>query len=88
MRLIITELRPVSLKNKKSIICSDVVVNEEVRRQIQAAYDELLTLIKKRKLQCFGFWFSKISTGHSERKKEELLCEQLQQPVLCYKPDC
>ena len=33
------------------------ITNEEVRRKIQAAigeYDELLTLVKKRKLRCFG----------------------------------
>ena len=36
----------------------DHVTNEEVRRKIQAAigeYDELLTLIKKRKLRWFGY---------------------------------
>ena len=36
----------------------DHVMNEEVRRKIQAAigeYDELLTLIKKRKLRWFGY---------------------------------
>ena len=35
----------------------DHVTNEEVRRKIQAAigeYDELLTLVKKRKLTWFG----------------------------------
>ena len=35
----------------------DHVTNEEVRRKIQAAigeYDELLTLVKKRKLRWFG----------------------------------
>ena len=35
----------------------DHVINEEVRRKIQAAigeYDELLTLVKKRKLRWFG----------------------------------
>ena len=34
----------------------DQVTNEEVRRKIQTAigeYDELLTLVKKRKLRCF-----------------------------------
>ena len=56
----------------------DHVTNEEVCRKIQAAigeYDELLTLVKKRKLRWFGhvkdFWFSKDNpTGHSERKKK------------------
>ena len=36
---------------------ADHVTNEEVRRKIQAAigeYDELLTLVKKRKLRWFG----------------------------------
>ena len=38
-------------------LCKDHVTNEEVRRKIQAAigeYDELLTLVKKRKLRWFG----------------------------------
>ena len=40
-----------------NISYKDHVTNEEVRRKIQAAigeYDELLTLIKKRKLRWFG----------------------------------
>ena len=40
-----------------NISYKDHVTNEEVRRQIQAAigeYDELLTLVKKRKLRWFG----------------------------------
>ena len=40
-----------------NISCKDHVTNEEVRRKIQAAigeYDELLTLVKKRKLRWFG----------------------------------
>ena len=40
-----------------NILYKDHVTNEEVRRKIQAAigeYDELLTLIKKRKLRWFG----------------------------------
>ena len=35
----------------------DHVTNEEVRRKIQAAigeYEELLTLVKKRRLRCFA----------------------------------
>ena len=39
------------------LIYKDHVTNEEVRRKIQAAigkYDELLTLVKKRKLRWFG----------------------------------
>ena len=59
--------------------------NEEVRRKIQAAigeYDELLTLVKKRKLRWFWpclkvFWFSKDNpTGHSERKKKKRQIEK------------
>ena len=40
-----------------NISYKDNVTNEEVRRKIQAAigaYDELLTLVKKRKLKWFG----------------------------------
>ena len=40
-----------------NILYKDHVTNEEVRRQIQAAteeYDEVLTLVKKRKLRWFG----------------------------------
>ena len=61
-----------------NISYNDHVTNEEVRRKIQAAigeYDELLTLVKKRKLRWFGH-VSRSSglanpTGHSERKKKE-----------------
>ena len=58
----------------------DHVNNEEVRRTILAAigeYDELLTLVKKRKLRWFGHVsrFSGLAktvyTGHSERKKKK-----------------
>ena len=48
------------------------VTNEEVRRKIQAAIgecDELLTLVKKRKLRWFGHVSR--SSGHSERKKRQ-----------------
>ena len=38
-------------------------------------YDELLTMVKKRKLQWFGhvqrFWFNKESSGYSERKSKK-----------------
>ena len=40
-----------------NILYKDHVINEQVRRKIQAAigeYDELLTLVKKRKLRWFG----------------------------------
>ena len=40
-----------------NILYKDHVTNEEARRKIQAAigeYDELLTLVKKRKLRWFG----------------------------------
>ena len=64
----------------------DRVTNAEVRRKIHAAigeYDELLTLVKKRKLR----WFSHVSrssglakaiypTGHSERKKKKSQTEE------------
>ena len=61
----------------------DHVTNEEVRRKIQVAigeYDELLTLVKKRKLRwpCLKiFWSSNDnSTGHSERKKKKRQTER------------
>ena len=41
-----------------NIFYKDHVTNEEVRRKIQEAieeYDELLTLVKKRKLRWFGY---------------------------------
>ena len=41
-----------------NISYKDNVTNEEVRRKIQTAigeYDELLTLVKKRKLRWFGY---------------------------------
>ena len=62
-----------------NISYKDHITNEEVRRKIQAAigeYDELLTLVKKRKLRWFGH-VSRSSgladnlTGHSERKKKK-----------------
>ena len=67
-----------------NISYKDHVTNEEVRRKIQAAigeYDELLTLIKKRKLRCLAmflvFWFSKDNpTGHSERNKKKRQTEE------------
>ena len=61
------------------------VGNEEVRRKIQAAtgeYDELLTLVRKRKLRWFWprfkvFWFSKDNpTGHSESTKKKRQTEE------------
>ena len=64
----------------------DHVTNEEVRRKIQAAigeYDELLTLVKKRKLR----WFGHVSRSSdlaktilqgtvSERKKKKRQTEE------------
>ena len=61
-----------------NISYKDHVTNEEVHRKIQAAigeYDELLTLVKKRKMvwPCLKvLWFSKDNpTGQSERKKKK-----------------
>ena len=65
-----------------NISYKDHVTNEEVRRKIQAAigeYDELLNLVKKRKLRWFGHvsrssglaTFLDNPTGHSERKKKK-----------------
>ena len=61
------------------------VTNEEVCRKIKAAigvYDELQTLVKKRKLRWFGH-VSRSSglakdnpTGHSERKKKKRQTEE------------
>ena len=67
-----------------NISYKDHVTNEEVRRKIQAAigeYDELLTLVKKRKLRWFGHvsrssGLAKIPTGHSERKKNKRQIEE------------
>ena len=62
-----------------NISYKDHVSTEEVGRKIQAAigeYDELLTLVKKRKLRWFGHvtrssGLAKTPTGHSERKKKK-----------------
>ena len=63
----------------------DHVTNEEVRRKIQAAigeYEELLTLVKERKLRWFGHisrssGFRKDNhTGHRERKKKKRQTEE------------
>ena len=68
-----------------NISYKDHVTYDEVRRKIQAAngeYDELLTLVKKRKLRWFGHVsrssrFSKDNpTGHSERKKKKRQTEE------------
>ena len=68
-----------------SISYKDHITNEEVRRKIPAAigkYDELLTLVKKRKLRWFGHvsrssGFSKDNpTGHSERNKKKRQIEE------------
>ena len=64
-----------------NISYKDHVTNEVVRRKIQAAvgkYDELLTLVKKRKLRWFGHvprssGLAKtiLPTGHRKRKKKK-----------------
>ena len=63
-----------------NISFKDHVTNENVRRNIQATigkYDELLTLVKKRKLRMVCphlkvFWLSKDeSAEHSARKKNK-----------------
>ena len=61
-----------------NISYKDHVTNEDVRRKIKAAigeYDELLTLVKKRKLRWFGHasrssGLADNPTGHTERKKK------------------
>ena len=59
-----------------NISYKDHVTNKEVHRKIHSAiaeYDELLTLVKKRKLR----WFSKDNpTGHSERKNKKRQTEE------------
>ena len=65
-----------------NISYKDHVTNGDVRRKIQAAigeYDELMTLIKKRKLRGFvtGLLLSKDNpTGHSERNKKKRQAEE------------
>ena len=58
-----------------NIAYKDHVTNEEIRRKIQAAigkYDELLTLVKKRKPRFKVFWFSKDNlTRYNERKRKK-----------------
>ena len=52
-----TGFRDEILPGLLNILYKDHVTNEAVRRKIQAAigeYDELLTLVKKRKLRWFG----------------------------------
>ena len=66
-----------------NISYKDHVTNKEVRSKIQTAigeYDELLTLVKTRKLRWFGH-VSRSSglaktTGHSERKKKKRQTEE------------
>ena len=69
----------------EAISYKDLVSNEEVRRMIQTAigeYDELLTLVKKRKLRWFGHvsrssgLAKTISLGHSEREKKKRQAEE------------
>ena len=55
-----------------NISYKDHVTNEEVRRKIQAAigeYDELLTLVKKRKLRWFGHVSRSSGTVKGKRKR-------------------
>ena len=55
-----------------NISYKDHVSSEEIRRKIQAAigeYDDLLTLVKKRKLRWFDHVFSR-SSGWREKEKE------------------
>ena len=70
-----------------NILYKDHVTNEEVHGKIQAAigeYDELLTLVKKRKLRWFGH-VSRSSdlaktinpTRHNERKKKRQTEEEV-----------
>ena len=68
-----------------NISYKDHVINEEVRPKKQAAIgenDELLSLVKKRKLRWFGHvsrssGFSKDNpTGHSERKQKKRQTEK------------
>ena len=63
-----------------NISYKDHVIIEELRRKIQAAigqYDELLTLVEKRKLRWFGHVSSKENpTGHSERKEKKRQTEE------------
>ena len=51
-----------------TVVYKDYVTNEEVRRKIQASigeYDELQTLVKKRKLR----WFGQVSRSSDLAKK-------------------
>ena len=64
-----------------NISYKDNIADEEVRRKVQAAigdYDDLLTLVKKRKLRWFKvFWLSKDNPkGHSERKRKKRQTEE------------
>ena len=60
------------------------VTNKEVRRKTEAAigeYDEVLTLVKKRRLRWFGhvsgLWFSNDNpVWHIERKKKKMQTEE------------
>ena len=58
--------------------------SQEIRRQIQEAigeYNELLTMVKKHKLRCFGHSSRSSgkddSNGHSERKKMKMKTEEV-----------
>ena len=70
-----------------NILYTEHVTNEEVRRMIQAAigeYDELLTMVKKRKLKCSALSggrlvFSKDNSTRHSNRKEWTLSAQLGQ---------
>ena len=78
------EIRCYRNRRLLNISYKDHVTSEDVRRKIQAAigeYDELMTLIKKRKLRGFchvsGLLLSKDNpTGHSERYKKKRQAEE------------
>ena len=66
-------------------LCKDHVTNEEVRAKIQLAigpHEDLLTIVKRRKLQWYGHVFPFIRSGqnhlarHSERGKKTRQTEE------------
>ena len=70
----------------RSISFKDHVTNKEVRRKIQAAigeYDELLILVKKRKLR----WFDHVSRSSDLTKALSHVCAVNTQSNLCVCPN-